>query len=83
MSYRRVMPSSRRTSSETSRGRQPRDDGIDVNLLMHLVATMKASAVTVAVDGELVRMNAPLRYAIEPGAVLIVRDAPAAGTMAR
>jgi diacylglycerol kinase family enzyme len=61
------------------RGGQPGDDGIDVNLLTHLVAKMKASAVTVAVDGELVRMKAPLRYAIEPGAVLIVRDAPAGG----
>ena len=55
------------------RGRDPGDDGVDVSLLTHLVATMKASAVTISVDGELVRMNAPLRYAIETGAVLIVR----------
>ena len=54
------------------RGGDPGDDGIDVNLLTHLVATMKASAVTIAVDGELVGMTAPLRYAIEPGAVLVV-----------
>jgi len=54
-------------------GRDPGDDGIYVNLLTHLVATMQASAVTIAVDGELVPMNAPLRYAIEPGAVRIVR----------
>ena len=56
------------------RAGQPADDGVDVNLLTHLVATMKASATLVAVDGELVRMNTPLRYAIERGAVLIVRD---------
>ena len=55
------------------RGRDPGDDGIDVNLLTHLVATVKAGAVTVAVDGELVPMTAPLRYAIEQGAVLVVR----------
>jgi diacylglycerol kinase family enzyme len=53
----------------------PGDDGIDVNLLTHLEATMKASAVTIAVDGELVPMTAPLRYEIERGAVLVVRDA--------
>ena len=57
------------------RGRDPGDDGIDVSLLSHLVANMKPSAVTIAVDGELVRMNAPLRYSIERGAVLVVRDA--------
>lgn len=59
------------------RGGRPGDDGVDVNLLTHLVATTKAREVTVAVDGELVRMNAPLRYAIEPGAVLVVRNASA------
>jgi diacylglycerol kinase family enzyme len=59
------------------RGRDPGDDGIDVKLLTNLLATMKASAITIALDGELVRMNAPLRYAIEQGAVLIVREAPA------
>ena len=58
------------------RGGEPGDDGIDVNLLTHLVATLKASAVTIAVDGELVGMNAPLHYAIERGAVLVVRDVP-------
>ena len=39
-----------------------------------IAATMKASAVTVAVDVELVRMKTPLRDAIERGAVLIVRQ---------
>ena len=57
------------------RGSEPGDDGVDVNLVSHVVATMQPSAVTVAVDGELVRMNAPLRYAIARGAVLVVRDA--------
>ena len=55
------------------RGRDPGDDGIEVNLLTHLEATLKARSVTISVDGELVPMNAPLRYAIEPGAVLVVR----------
>lgn len=54
----------------------PGNDGIDVNLLTHLEATMRASAVTIAVDGELVPMNTPLRYEIEKGAVQVVRGAP-------
>ena len=58
----------------------PKDDGIDVTLLSHLEATMKASAVTIAVDGELVRMNAPLRYSIERGVVLVVREATTRST---
>jgi diacylglycerol kinase family enzyme len=51
------------------------DDGIDVKLLSHLVATMKAGFATVAADGELVRMRTPLRYSIERGAVRVVRPA--------
>ena len=61
------------------RVRDPGDDGIYVHLVTHLEANMKASAGTIAVDGELVPMNAPLRYAIEPGAVLVVRDSPPRG----
>ena len=55
------------------RRHDPGEDGIYVNLLTHLEATTKASTVTIAVDGELVRMDAPLRYEIAPGAVLVVR----------
>ena len=58
------------------RGGQPGDDGIDTGLLTQLEATMETSAVTISVDGELVRMKTPLRYEIERGAVLVVRDAP-------
>ena len=52
---------------------EPEADGVDVNLVTQLLATTDARAGTIAIDGELVRMNTPLRYVIERGAVLVVR----------
>lgn len=56
------------------RGGQPDDDGIDIDLMTQVVATLKANTVTIAVDGELVEMRTPLRYAIERETVLVVRE---------